>query len=319
MNVSEGFGFYEWIDTFLRHLQLERGYSYNTVVSYGTDLKIFAEFLEARQVTSWRDVSREDVEVFLQSLSSDFSKRTQARRLSVLRSFFKFLQRERVLSHSPAKMVKFPKLDRSLPKALSVDELRRLFVAQEESPSDEATVEEKRLMKALHIRDMAILECLYGTGVRASELTGLRLADVHLDSGYILVRGKGSKERIVPLGEYAVEALRTYIEEARPQLLRRMPPDESSSFVFLNHRGENLSRQGLWKIIKELARRAGIRKNITPHTLRHTFATHMLQRGADLRSLQMLLGHSSISSTQIYTHLTLEHLKEIHETYHPRP
>ncbi|MGC8719523.1 MAG: site-specific tyrosine recombinase XerD [Thermodesulforhabdaceae bacterium] len=317
--MKEDYGLYQWIDTFLRHLQLERGYSRNTVVSYGTDLKIFAEFLESRHVVSWDRVSQEDVETFLHSLSDHFSKRTQARRLSVLRSFFKFLQREKVLTRSPAKMVRFPKLDRSLPKALSVEELRRLFSAYHDEPSDTENIEEPRLIKALHIRDMAILECLYGTGVRASELTGLKLTDVHLDSGYILVRGKGSKERIVPLGEYAIDALKTYIEQARPYLLKRAPQGEMVPFVFLNHRGDTLSRQGLWKIIKELARKAGIRKNITPHTLRHTFATHMLQRGADLRSLQLLLGHASISSTQIYTHLTLEHLKEIHETYHPRP
>lgn len=317
--MKEDYGLYQWIDIFLRHLQLERGYSRNTVVSYGTDLKIFAEFLESRHVISWDRVSQEDVETFLHSLSGHFSKRTQARRLSVLRSFFKFLQREKVLTRSPAKMVRFPKLDRSLPKALSVEELRRLFSAYHDEPSDTENIEETRLIKALHIRDMAILECLYGTGVRASELTGLKLTDVHLDSGYILVRGKGSKERIVPLGEYAIDALKTYIEQARPYLLKRAPQGEMVPFVFLNHRGDTLSRQGLWKIIKELARKAGIRKSITPHTLRHTFATHMLQRGADLRSLQLLLGHASISSTQIYTHLTLEHLKEIHETYHPRP
>ncbi|MCX7823497.1 MAG: site-specific tyrosine recombinase XerD [Syntrophobacterales bacterium] len=309
-------GFYEWIDMFLRHLHLERGYSYNTITSYGTDLRIVAEFLEGRGISSWKEVSRGDLEMFLQELSTGFSKRTQARRLSVLRSFFKFLSREKVISYNPAKIVKFPKLDKTLPKVLSIEELRRLFNVYSKT-SNNADEESAKL---LTLRDMAILECLYGTGIRASELTGLRIEGLHLETGYVLIRGKGSKERIVPLGEYAIEALKRYLEESRPKLLRKNRNERSeSAFVFLNNRGETLSRQGLWKIIRELAKKAGIKKRITPHTLRHTFATHMLERGADLRSIQILLGHSSISSTQVYTHLVLAYLKDIHETYHPRP
>lgn len=318
MKVYREYGLYEWIDIFLKHLQLERGYSYHTVTSYGTDLKIFAEFLEGRNISSWKDVTRREIEVFVQGLSSTVSKRTQSRRLSVIRSFFKFLQRERLVSSNPAKNLKFPKLDKVLPRVLSVEELKLLFGIQNKSLENDGGEDAKA--RTLSVRDMAILECLYGTGIRASELTGLKMGDLHLESGYILVRGKGSKERIVPLGEYAIDALKRYLEEARPQLTKRSrSQDSANSYVFLNNHGEALSRQGLWKIIKELAKKAGIRKRITPHTLRHTFATHMIERGADIRSLQMLLGHSSISSTQIYTHLVLSYLKDIHETYHPRP
>jgi integrase/recombinase XerD len=331
------YGLYEWIDIFLRHLQLERGYSNNTVVSYGTDLKIFSEFLESCNIPSWDKVSRKHVEAFLQKMSSGLSKSTQSRRLSVLRSFFKFLKREGVITRNPAKGVRFPKPDRALPKVLSIEELKRLFgvcgeilsglsfrgVPSEAREPRGIPNEIPRFARddnILALRDVAILECLYGTGIRASELTGLRLENLRLDAGYITVRGKGSKERIVPIGEYAIDALKKYLDQVRPKLLLKAGRKQAAdSYVFLNNRGEPLSRQGLWKIIKGLVRKAGIKKRITPHTLRHTFATHMLEHGADLKSLQMLLGHASISSTQIYTHLVLAHLKEIHETYHPRP
>lgn len=315
------YGLYEWIDIFLRHLQLERGYSSNTVVSYGTDLRIFSEFIENRNISSWHQVSREHVEAFLQKMSSGLSKSTQSRRLSVLRSFFKFLKREGVVSRNPAKNVRFPKPDRALPKVLSIEELKRLFgVCGEILSGGDVDVESPETSNILALRDVAILECLYGTGIRASELTGLKLENLRLDAGYITVRGKGSKERIAPIGEYAIDALKKYLDQVRPKLLLKAGRKQvADSYVFLNNRGEPLSRQGLWKIIKGLVRKAGIKKRISPHTLRHTFATHMLEHGADLKSLQMLLGHASISSTQIYTHLVLAHLKEIHETYHPRP
>lgn len=321
MKSPDEYTLYEWIDVFLKHLQLERGYSLHTVTSYGTDLKIFAEFLENRGIMSWKDVSRKDLEAFLQKLSANFSRRTQSRRLSGLRSFFKFLQREKIIGLNPAKTLKFPKIDKTLPRVISVEELKRLFSLQGNlQPGDHNNTEEQAKARILSIRDTAILECLYGTGIRASELTGLRMGDLHIESGYILVRGKGSRERIVPLGEYAIEALKKYLEESRPKLVSKAQNKEAHILhVFLNNRGEPLSRQGLWKIIKELARKAGIRKHITPHTLRHTFATHMLERGADIRTIQVLLGHSSISSTQVYTHLVLGYLKDIHETYHPRP
>ncbi|MEJ5301760.1 MAG: site-specific tyrosine recombinase XerD [Thermodesulforhabdaceae bacterium] len=325
METLRKYGLYEWIDMFLRHLKLERGYSNNTVVSYGTDLKIFAEFLESRNVSSWNELSREHIEAFIQKISSGLSKRTQSRRLSVLRSFFRFLQREGVISRNPAKAVRFPKPDRTLPRVLSVEELKRLFgICSEVLPISDVEAEttefSSEFSRMLALRDVAILECLYGTGVRASELTRLKLENIHLDAGYIKVQGKGSKERVVPIGEYAVDALKKYLVQVRPKLILNVQGKRGpDSCVFLNNRGEPLSRQGLWKIIKGLAKKAGIKKRITPHTLRHTFATHMLEHGADLKSLQMLLGHASISSTQVYTHLALAHLKEIHETYHPRP
>ncbi len=292
----------EWIDMFLKHLQVERGTSKNTISSYGTDLKIFAEMVEFLGCKSWRDVERTHIEKFLQETSTRFSKKTQARRLSAIRSFFKFLQRERAIEKNSAKSVRFPKPDKTLPKALSIEELKKLFNSvysnNEEDP--------------LTFRDIAILECLYGTGVRATELVELEMENLKLESGYITVKGKGSKERMIPLGEYAQDALRNYLQRGRPLMKAK------TNKVFLNKDGNKLTRQGLWKILKEIALRAGVNKNITPHVLRHTFATHMLEGGADLKSLQMLLGHSSISSTQIYTHLALRHLKEIHEKYHPR-
>ncbi len=328
----DDYSLYEWIDIFLRHLQVERAMSHHTIASYGTDITQFAKFLEDRGIRRWSDVSREEGVAFFAQTRHTTAKRTQSRRLSSLRSFFSFLEREGAIARNHLKTLSFPKPDRTLPRALSVEDLQKLFsvVASPVTPSG-AEISAKNsppdngLALALALRDTAILECLYGTGMRASEITALEMSNLRLEAGYVIVRGKGAKERIVPIGEYATDALSRYLHEGRPTLISRGLRSplrghqrDLQHRIFLNHHGAPLSRQGLWKIITDHAKRAGIAIHVTPRKLRHTFATHMLQGGADLKSLQMLLGHASISTTQIYTHIALRHLKEIHEIYHPR-
>jgi integrase/recombinase XerD len=216
--------------------------------------------------------------------------------------FFRFLVTEGRIESSPARLLGAPKLPRKLPGVLTRDEVDMLLA--QPAPSNQRG----------H-RDKAMLELLYATGLRVSELVGLQMSNINLEAGYVRMVGKGSKERIVPMGTKALEVLKAYLTEARGKLLK----NRSSSYLFLNSRGEGLTRQGFWKIIKKYGKKAGIRKEISPHKLRHSFASHLLEGGADLRSVQVMLGHADISTTQIYTHITRERLKQIHEKYHPRP
>ncbi len=291
-----------WRKDFLHHLTVERGLSPNTVAAYQRDLNDFEQYLKSREVHDWRAVTPDRVRSYLRHLEPLLTARSKVRRLSALRSFYKFLILTGRMEDNPAALVRFPKVPRNLPETLNAAEVERLL-------------QQPRGLTPLSLRDRAVLETMYATGARVSELSELRMQQLHLRAGYLRVLGKGDKERLVPLGEYALEALQRYLESARPRLLG----DKQSSHVFLNHRGTRLSRQSIWKMIKRYAEQAGIRKNLSPHMLRHSFATHLLEHGADLRTLQSLLGHADVSTTQIYTHIAKSRLKEIHRKYHPRP
>ena len=265
-------------DQFIHHLRVERGLAENTIQSYSRDLTRFLKFLEARKLSPLT-LSRDDLMDYMAGLDGELSHRSSARNLSALKMFFRFLVSEGKIQQSPARLLETPAVD------------------------------------ALGQRDKAMLELLYATGLRVSELVGLKISQVNLEAGFVRTMGKGSKERMVPMGGQAVEALRTYLFDRRVSLLKKGP----SPYVFLNARGGALTRQGFWKIIKKYGLQAGIKKVITPHLLRHSFASHLLECGADLRAVQVMLGHADISTTQIYTHVTRERLKEVHEKHHPRP
>lgn len=289
------------IDRFLAYLSVEKGLSRNTLAAYSRDLQDLESYLRGISVKSWEEVVPANIYGYLQSAAERLSPRSRSRRLAAFRSFFKFLQIIGKVDRNPASSAAAVKLQASLPKFLSVAQVNALLAAPDPS-------------RPLGKRDRALLELLYATGLRVSELSTLRLQQVHLEPGYVLVHGKGGKERIVPMGECAVDALKVYLEEVRAILVKGLSFRE----VFLNSRGRPLSRQGIWKLIKQHALRAGIHVNITPHVLRHSFATHLLENGVDLRSLQSMLGHSDIATTQIYTHVARTRLKEIHQKYHPR-
>jgi integrase/recombinase XerD len=290
------------LDLFFNHLLVERGLSANTLAAYSHDLGSLRLYLEKLGISDWAQVSRDHISGYIQGLGLEFSPRSRARRLAAFRSFYKFLEKTGRVKGNPAALVRFPKLGAQLPKVLGASEIEALLGRPDPAAP-------------LGMRDSAMLELFYASGLRVSELAGLELRQVFLEPGYLIVLGKGDKERLVPMGEQASEALRRWLQEGRPVLLKK----GFASEVFVNSRGVRLSRQGIWKIIKGHALRAGITRNITPHMLRHSFATHLLENGADLRSLQVMLGHSDISTTQIYTHVARERLKEIHHKYHPRP
>ncbi|MDR3554045.1 MAG: site-specific tyrosine recombinase XerD [Syntrophobacteraceae bacterium] len=290
------------VDLFLNNLAVERGLSANTIAAYSVDLAHFRAYLTESSVSNWREVSQNSISGYIQSMGTSFSPRSRARRLAALRTFFSYLQKAGRMEGNPASLVHFPKLGPQLPKTLTMAQIEGLLAQPDVS-------------KPPGRRDRAMFELLYACGLRVSELSELRLSQVVLEPGYVTVHGKGEKERLVPMGEVAAECLRDYLQNGRSLLLKKGHARE----VFLNARGEGLSRQGVWKIIKSCALKAGIAVNITPHMLRHSFATHLLENGADLRSLQVMLGHSDISTTQIYTHVARERLKEIHTRYHPRP
>jgi integrase/recombinase XerD len=290
------------IRQFLDHLTLERGLSENTQEAYAADLVAFADFLTSRGVKALNDVERADVMDFLvaekergQAVSSI------SRRLVALKVFFTFLQQEGLLARNVMDAMDSPKLWRILPGVLSAREVERLLA----QPAGD---------DRLAMRDRALLELLYATGLRVSELAGLNGDDIHFDSGYVRCRGKGNKVRIVPFGTKARQALQRYIEVARPQLEK----GAGDRRVFLTQRGHGFTRQGLWKLIRTYARRAGIDKPVSPHTLRHSFASHLLANGAALRVIQEMLGHADIATTQIYTHVDQGRLRQIHTRYHPR-
>jgi len=289
------------LDLFLNYLVVERGLAKNTLDAYGRDLARYVAFLEQTD-RALSSVAAADILRFLAELKQQgLSARSRARALVALRMFHKFLHGEGICHGNPADRIEAPRSLKSLPATLSPQEVERLL----EAPQGE---------EPLDYRDRSMLETLYATGLRVSELIGLKLADIQLDVGYLVAFGKRSKQRIVPMGEAAQQAMRDYLTLARPFLEQ----DTGSRQIFLNRFGQGLTRQGFWKIIKRRAQQAGIGKNITPHTLRHSFATHLLDNGADLRSVQMMLGHADISTTQIYTHVTRERLKKIHHLHHPR-
>lgn len=290
------------IDEYLRVLADERGSSAHTVRHYGDDLRQFAAWMKERGVADPAGVTHLHVRGFLAGLQQrDYAKRSVSRKLSALRSFFHHLVREGKLAASPLQFIRTPKLDKRLPKFLYVEEMEELL-----SLPDAAT--------PLGLRDQAILETLYASGMRVSELVGLDVPQVDLALGVALVFGKGSRERYVPLGDYAVHALRRYLADARPMLDRGTAGDA----LFLGARGTRLTDRSVRRIVDNYVSRLSETRNISPHAIRHSFATHMLEAGADLRTVQELLGHANLSTTQIYTHMTRDHLQSIYNRAHPR-
>ncbi|WP_077326804.1 site-specific tyrosine recombinase XerD [Virgibacillus siamensis] len=291
------------IEDFIHYIQVERGLSDNTLKSYRRDLGQYMSFVDQKiHKKNWADVERQDIVRFLYDLKDHGkSSATIARIISSIRSFHQFLMREQMVNQDPSIHIETPKRERKLPDILSAQDVETLLTLQADSP--------------LRIRNKAMLEVMYATGLRVSELISLKVSDLHLTMGFVRCYGKGSKERIVPLGDVAKEAVEKYLQDARGQLTRRK---QDRNALFVNQHGRPLSRQGFWKILKAAARESGIKKEITPHTLRHSFATHLLENGADLRSVQEMLGHSDISTTQIYTHVNRTRLKDIYQSYHPR-
>jgi len=292
----------EVLDSFLHYLTVEKGLSRNTIEAYHRDLTRFLFYLKGKGIEDPAKVEKLDIQAFLLALKRDrLSARTIARNLVALRTFFRYLIEEALLRKNPVEELESPRLARKLPEILSPAEVERLL-QQPESQT------------LLGGRDRAMLEVLYAGGMRVSELVKLTLNQVNLEGGYILLYGKGSKERVVPIGQEALKWVIRYLNTIRPSLLK----GKESPYLFVNRSGKPLSRQRFWQTLQVYGRRAGIGKKITPHLLRHSFASHLLEGGADLRSVQVMLGHSDISTTQIYTHVTGERLKKIHQRYHPR-
>jgi integrase/recombinase XerD len=289
--------------TFIQYLAVERGLAPNTLESYERDLTLFIHFLRENGVESPADLDRRHIAAYIGRLRKEGkASATISRSLVSIRNFCRFLVQERIIPRDPSQQMEMPRQEKKLPKVLAMHEVERLLDAPKaDSPGG--------------ARDKAMLELLYATGIRVSELVSLKLEDVHLGLGYVRCIGKGSKERIIPLGRIAAQALDDYIRHWRHRLLKN---GRRTDELFVNHLGTGMTRQGFWKIIKKYAAEAGIRKEITPHTLRHSFATHLLENGADLRAVQEMLGHADISTTQIYTHVTRKQMKEIYDRTHPR-
>ena len=292
----------ELLDAYLNHLRVERGLSRNTLEAYSRDLTEFIQWVAQTLGQPLRDVRAEDLRFyFLGKKQGGMSARSVRRKASSLRGLFRFLQKEGYMQENPTELLEVPRLGSPLPKNLTLDEVERLLAQPDPA-------------EPLGVRNQAMLELLYATGLRVSELLALRLQDINLEVGYVVAYGKGKKERLVPVGEVALEKIKEYLSTARPRLAKAV----RTPHVFLNRSGRRLSRQGFWKLLHRYALQAGITSSVTPHVLRHSFATHLLERGADLRSVQLMLGHASISTTQIYTHLNRERLKEIYQRHHPR-
>jgi len=298
----------EAIDSFMNYLTVEKGFSQNTVAAYRNDLYQLASFVEEEankrgKMASWANFGKEEMLSYLLNLKErNYAPTTVSRKVAAARSFFAFMTTEGRVKDNPTQNIRSPRIGKSLPKPITISEVRRLL----DQPAKLSTLEAKR--------DKAMLQLLYASGMRVTELVSLNLGDVDTKGGYVRCFGKGHKERLIPIHEQAASAVEEYIKETRPSLAHSA--DEPA--LFLNRRGGRLTRQGFWQKIKEYAKSANLNTEITPHTLRHSFATHMLSGGADLRSVQELLGHANISTTQIYTHLTSEHIRRSYEKSHPR-
>lgn len=288
------------IDLFLMYIKVERGLAPNTVEAYAGDLRVFLDFALKHDISEVAQVTPRWVVDYLLWLSRQgLSSRTQARRLVALRGLFKLLCGQHHLARDPTAAVELPRMGRRLPTVLSTDEVERLLA-----------VPDRRTQRGL--RDAAMVETLYATGVRVSELVHLRLSDINLERGYVMVMGKGSKQRLVPLGETAMELIEEYVADVRPTW------DQGHPGLFLTHLCRTMTRQGFWKLIKRYARQANITHPLSPHKLRHSFATHLLDHGADLRAVQEMLGHADISTTQIYTHVSQARIRQMYDQHHPR-
>lgn len=298
----------EEIQSFLNHLQIEKGFSVNTIEAYGNDLNQLATFVEELAIVQgydpqWSTVDRNLLISYILNLKErNYAPATMARKVAAIKSFFSFLVSEGIIRSDPTENLSSPKVGKSLPKPLATAEVEALLQEPTKLSSPEAK------------RDEAMMELLYAGGMRVSELIATNTGDVNIEAGFVRCFGKGSKERIIPIHRRAAQALEEYLVKARPRLLR----NEEQNALFLNRRGQRLTRQGFWLILKAYAKAAGIKTVVTPHTLRHSFATHMLSGGADLRAVQELLGHANISSTQVYTYLTSEHVRQAYEKAHPR-
>ena len=292
------------IQQFLDHLRVERELSVATVAAYGQDLAALAKHLANQSIADVDKVAPVSLLDYLAVLAgTELSIRSQARALIAIRQFFRFLRAERLVDKDPTEDIDLPRYGRKLPVFLTVDEVDRLLAAPDRSTFR-------------GLRDAAMLETLYATGLRVTELVNLKLSDLNFDAGYLMAFGKGKKQRLVPLGEQALALLRTYIETARPSFLKVAGPTVES--VFLTRLGGRMTRQSFWKIIVAYTHAAGITKAISPHKLRHSFATHLVERGADLRAVQAMLGHADIGTTEVYTHLSRAHLRQVYDRFHPR-
>ena len=291
-----------FLDQFLQYLTLERRLAANTILAYQADLASFLDFLRPKRITQLSQIDATHLRAYLDFCHAQgISNRSNARRISALRAFFKFLLAEKCIETDPCGILDLPKPGRPLPKVLTIPEVNRLLAP----PAND---------NALALRNNAMLHLLYATGMRVSELVNLPLAGVNLMGGYVRVFGKGSKERLVPFGEAAREYLKAYTTDARTRILKK----RTSDLLFVTGHGKSMTRLRFWQIVQQSARLAGITKKISPHMLRHSFATHLLEHGADLRSVQMMLGHADIATTQIYTHVDSNRLKSAHQKFHPR-
>ncbi|OLC54188.1 MAG: site-specific tyrosine recombinase XerD [Acidobacteria bacterium 13_1_40CM_4_69_4] len=289
------------IEDFLHYLTVERGLAKNSVLAYGRDLAKFGRYLTVKGRTP-RQIRQGEVNEFARRLSGQgLSAKSIARALNAVRMFYRYLVMEKFVSEDPTTQIRSPRTLKKLPRYLTLEEVDHLLAAPDPG-------------SALGLRDVAMVELLYATGLRVSELVSLRIRDLNLEAGYLRCVGKGNKERVVPLGRQAAQRIRAYLGGARPGILR----GASHPALFLNNRGGPMSRQGFWKILKKHGRAVGLRGKLSPHVLRHSFATHLLERGADLRSVQLMLGHADISTTQIYTHINRERLRAIYRDFHPR-
>ncbi len=290
------------VDRYINYLLVEKGLSTKTIDAYSADLSRYTAYLSANETGG---VSENDTRLLLRYLialrAEGLTARSRARHLVTIRGFYRFLVQERILSADPAALIDLPKSGLRLPDVLSVNEVKRLLNTPD-------------MTKPAGYRDTAMLEMLYAAGLRVSELIGLKLLDVNLEAGFVRVFGKGARERIVPIGQHARIKIQTYLAESRPALLKHI----SSPYLFVARAGKPMTRQGFWKMLKRYVRQADIRKNVSPHSLRHSFASHLLEGGADLRAVQVMLGHVDISTTQIYTHVARDQLKKMHRKYHPR-
>jgi integrase/recombinase XerD len=294
---------YEYIDDFINFLIVERNLAQNSIEAYATDLNKYANFLHSRNITEPTKIQSNNIVAFLTELhKNELASITIARNLSAVRMFHRFLHSEELTSNDPSKIIGSPKLAKKLPIVLDQFEIKNL-------------IEQPDISTKFGIRDRALLETAYATGVRVSELLQLKLTDLMFDQRLVRVFGKGSKVRIVPIGDRAIEYVDKYLDESRSLLMKNL---NETDIMFLNFHGKPLSRMGFWKIVNKYSIQAGITKAISPHTFRHSFATHLIEGGADLRAVQEMLGHVNVATTQIYTHLDREYLKEVHRSFHPR-
>jgi integrase/recombinase XerD len=293
------------ISSFLTHVKVEKGLAANTYSAYKRDLAKFEEFAKKRKL-ELEKISQDNLVDFLAALyRQKLESKTVARHLASLRNFFRYAQVHELIAEDPALNLESPKIRKTLPGYLRLEEVERLLKQPDGNTPP-------------GLRDRAMLEVLYSTGLRVSELTGLKVSDLDAKVGCVRCIGKGDKERVVPVGRKALGIVEKYLREGRPELLKGGRTGAVSSFLFVNRRGGKISRVGVWKILSNYGKQAGLRRSLTPHMLRHSFATHLLERGADLRSVQLMLGHADISTTQIYTHVVEERLKHIYKAHHPR-